>query len=99
MRSEDNLRPTDPHPNPVMLGCAFAINRQYFWDLRAYDNDLQIWNGEHYELTYILWLCGGLLFQFPCSRVAHVYQRHNDYRILDGVDFVARNFKRVAVSL
>ena len=61
MRSEDNLRPTNPHPNPVMLGCAFAINRQYFWDLRAYDNDLQIWNGENYELSYILWLCGGEL--------------------------------------
>ncbi|CAO1393138.1 unnamed protein product [Diamesa serratosioi] len=96
LKRKDRTVPTDPHPNPVMLGCAFAINRQYFWDLGAYDDELQIWNGENYELSFKLWLCGGELLEAPCSRVAHVFRRHNEYRILDGVDFVARNFKRVA---
>ncbi|CAO1392457.1 unnamed protein product, partial [Diamesa tonsa] len=96
LRPEDDAKPSEPHEIPIMLGCAFAINRQYFWDLGAYDDELQIWNGENYELSFKLWLCGGELLEVPCSRVAHVFRRHNTYRKLDGVDFVARNFKRVA---
>lgn len=79
-----------------MLGCAFAINREYFWDLGAYDDQLLIWNAENYELSFKLWLCGGELLECPCSRVAHVFRRHNEFRKLDGVDFVGRNFKRIA---
>lgn len=85
-----------PKATPVMLGCAFAINRQYFWNLGAYDDQLLIWNAENYELSFKLWLCGGELLECPCSRVAHVFRRHNEFRKLDGVDFVARNFKRIA---
>lgn len=33
-----------------MLGCAFAIRRDYFFDLGAYDEQLMIWNGENYEV-------------------------------------------------
>lgn len=88
--------PTQPKPTPVMLGCAFAINRQYFWDLGAYDDQLLIWNAENYELSLKLWLCGGQLLECPCSRVAHVFRSYNRFRQLDGVDFVARNFKRIA---
>lgn len=79
-----------------MLGCAFAINRQYFWDLGAYDDQLLVWNAENYELSFKLWLCGGELLECPCSRVAHVFRRHNEFRRLDGIDFVGRNFKRIA---
>ena len=43
-----------------------------------------------------LWLCGGRLLEVPCSRIAHVFRRHNEYRRMPGVDFVAHNFKRIA---
>lgn len=89
-------RPSHPKPTPIMLGCAFAINRQYFWDLGAYDDELLIWNAENYELSFKLWLCGGEMLECPCSRVAHVFRFHNEFRKLDGVDFVGRNFKRIA---
>ncbi|CRK91362.1 CLUMA_CG005035, isoform A [Clunio marinus] len=93
---QSRFQPTKPKPTPIMLGCAFAINRQYFWDLGAYDDQLLIWNAENYELSFKLWLCGGELLECPCSRVAHVFRYHNIYRELEGVDFVARNFKRIA---
>lgn len=96
MTSQVRRQPTLPKPTPIMLGCAFAINRQYFWDLGAYDDQLLIWNAENYELSFKLWLCGGELVECPCSRVAHVFRRHNEYRKLEDVDFVGRNFKRIA---
>lgn len=96
MTPQKKSHPTAPKVTPIMLGCAFAINRQYFWDLGGYDDQLLIWNAENYELSFKLWLCGGELLECPCSRVAHVFRRHNEFRRLDGVDFVGRNFKRIA---
>lgn len=78
-----------------MLGCAFAIDRKYFWELGGYDDGLKIWNGENYELSFKLWLCGEGLFEVPCSRVAHTFRGHNNARHAD-YDFVNTNFKRVA---
>lgn len=34
--------------------------------------------------------------EVPCSRVAHTFRMHNEYRKKPGVDFVAHNFKRIA---
>jgi polypeptide N-acetylgalactosaminyltransferase len=79
-----------------MLGCVFAIRRDYFFDLGAYDEQFLIWNAENYELSFKLWLCGGQLLEVPCSRVAHTFRKHNEWRKLDGVDFVGHNFKRLA---
>lgn len=37
----------EPFTVPVMLGCAFAIDRKFFlYDLGGYDSGLKIWNGE-----------------------------------------------------
>lgn len=38
--------PTMPKTTPIMLGCAFAINRKYFEHLGGYDEGLTIWNGK-----------------------------------------------------
>lgn len=81
---------------PIMLGCAFAIHRKLWHNLGAYDEELIIWNGENYELSLKLWLCGGKLLEVPCSRVSHMFRRHNIYRKEEAVDFVGRNFKRIA---
>lgn len=95
-RPEDLLHPEQPSPLPVMLGCAFAIRRDYFFDLGGYDEKLMIWNGENYELSLKLWLCGGRLLEVPCSRVAHMFRKRNIAREIDDFDYVAHNFKRIA---
>lgn len=92
-----NFLPEDQNDElPMMLGCAFAIHRKLWHDLGAYDEELMIWNGENYELSLKLWLCGGRLLEVPCSRVAHMFRSHNIFRKKEGVDFVGRNFKRIA---
>lgn len=90
---DNNLR---PFPNPIMLGCAFAIDRKFFLDeLGGYDEGLEIWNGENYELSFKLWMCADGLFTVPCSRVAHSFRTINPSRVRSD-DYVARNFMRIA---
>lgn len=95
-RLEDLINPEQPSPTPIMLGCAFAIRRDYFFHLGGYDEQLKIWNGENYEISFKLWMCGGELLEVPCSRICHVFRNHNEYREMNGFDFVAFNFKRIA---
>lgn len=79
-----------------MCGSGFAIRRDYFADIGAYDDGLQIWNGEQMELSFKLHLCGGNLLGIPCSRVSHVFRGHHKNHDLKNMDVAARNFKRIA---
>jgi polypeptide N-acetylgalactosaminyltransferase len=92
----EKIDQTKPYPSPIMLGCAFAIDRKFFLEeLDGYDEGFQIWNAENYELSFKLWLCADGLFEVPCSRVAHTFRRINPSRQRKD-DFVAKNFKRLA---
>lgn len=96
LRPQDKIDPVKPFSVPVMLGCAFAIDRKFFLDeLEGYDEKLEIWNGENYELSFKLHLCADGIFKVPCSRVGHTFRDINPTRTSTN-DYVARNFKRVA---
>ncbi|CAG9810978.1 unnamed protein product [Chironomus riparius] len=93
---DDLENPIRPFPNPIMLGCGFAIDRKYFVEeLGGYDEEMKIWNGENYELSFKLWMCRDGLFTVPCSRISHSFRDINPSR-KNKEDFVARNFKRLA---
>lgn len=94
---EDDIKHNlEPFPNPIMLGCAFAIDRKFFIDdLGGYDEGLEVWNGENYELSFKLWMCADGLLTVPCSRVAHSFRTINPSRVRSD-DYVAKNFMRIA---
>ncbi|XP_065362105.1 polypeptide N-acetylgalactosaminyltransferase 8, partial [Calliphora vicina] len=97
LQEEKDLQPR-AHNNPIMNGGLFAIRKDYFWLLGGYDEGLEIWGAEQFELSFKLWLCGGRLLEVPCSRVGHLY-RDPEFRVnytATEDDFISKNYKRVA---
>ena len=97
MRPQDVASSPDPFEYPVMTGGGYAIRKDYFFELGGYDEGMMIWNGENYEMSFKVWLCGGRMVQVPCSHVAHSSKLSTKYKSVDyGFDYSARNLKRVA---
>jgi len=90
---------TSPYRSPAMAGGLFAISRKFFFELGLYDEGLDIWGGENFELSYKIWMCHGQMLFVPCSRVGHVYRmkgwRGNGTPGYVKGNFVDRNYVRV----
>lgn len=63
----------DPQPSPAMAGGLFSVNREYFFEIGAFDEKMAHWGGENIEIGFRAWQCGGTIELIPCSRVAHVF--------------------------
>lgn len=65
---------------PAMAGGLFSIDRAFFYEIGAYDKDMEIWGAENVELSLRIWLCGGVLELLPCSHVPHVFRDRTPYK-------------------
>lgn len=77
--------PEDAFPTPTMIGCAFAIDREFFYASGAYDSQMMIWGGENVEMSVRIWRCGGSLLAAPCSHVGHVYRKNTPHTVPGGL--------------
>ncbi|XP_046553273.1 putative polypeptide N-acetylgalactosaminyltransferase 9 [Haliotis rubra] len=95
LRTKPSRSPTAPIKSATMPGGLFAISRDYFTLLGAYDPGLDYWGGENIELSFKVWMCNGSVELVPCSHVGHIF--HHNNRIhwpIPGT--VRRNAARVA---
>ncbi|XP_031639107.1 polypeptide N-acetylgalactosaminyltransferase 1-like [Contarinia nasturtii] len=72
IRTKNNR--TAPLRTPTHVGCAFAIDRDFFFEIGSYDEGMDIWGSENVELAWRTWMCGGSMEILPCSRVGHLFR-------------------------
>ncbi|XP_063631696.1 uncharacterized protein LOC134802907 isoform X2 [Cydia splendana] len=97
---EKKRRGSDIAPtwSPTMAGGLFAIRREYYWELGAYDEQMAGWGGggENLEMSFRIWQCGGTLETIPCSRVGHVFRAFHPYGLPANSDTHGINTARMA---
>lgn len=40
-----------PIRTPTLVGCAFAVDREFFYEIGSYDAGMNIWGSENMELS------------------------------------------------
>lgn len=85
-----------PFPTPTLVGCAIAVDKEYFEEIGNFDEGLKVWGGENIELGFRTWMCGGQMTTVTCSHVGHVFKEFPYTFDGNKEEIVQKNLIRVA---
>jgi len=87
---------TKPYESPGTSGGIFVMMRNWFQELEFFDEGMMEWGGDHAELSFKTWRCGGRIEVVPCSRIGHLFRdpEHRPYPV--DVNRVVKNYDRLA---
>lgn len=85
-----------PFFTPTLVGCAIAVDKEYFLSIGSFDEGLRIWGGENIELGFRAWQCGGKVTTVTCSHVGHVFKEFPYTFDGNKEDTVQKNLIRVS---
>ncbi|PAV82512.1 hypothetical protein WR25_19770 [Diploscapter pachys] len=91
--------PTDHIRSPTMAGGLLAADKEYFFAVGGYDEEMDIWGGENLEISFRAWTCGGSIEFIPCSHVGHIFRAGHPYNMTgrnNNKDVHGTNSKRLA---
>ncbi|XP_060063346.1 inactive polypeptide N-acetylgalactosaminyltransferase-like protein 5 [Ylistrum balloti] len=88
---------TTPFITPVLVGNAIAVRSDHFLKIGGFDEGLDIWGGEHFDLSFKNWMCAGRVLTVPCSKVGHLFKEGHSYSFEgDRFMIIRKNLMRVA---
>ncbi|ELU12739.1 hypothetical protein CAPTEDRAFT_101883 [Capitella teleta] len=89
---------TAPVVSPMCIGSNWAMRKDVFEDIGAFDEQMKAWGGENIDLALRVWRCGGRVLNIPCSHAAHLEQSgQREYRNnQDWSSLMEYNYKRIA---
>ncbi|ESN98887.1 hypothetical protein HELRODRAFT_121380, partial [Helobdella robusta] len=84
-----------PFFTPTLVGCAIAVDKNYFEEIGNFDEGLKVWGGENIELGFRAWMCGGKVTTVTCSHMGHVFKEFPYTFDGDKEEIVQKNLIRV----
>eukprot|EP00927_Polykrikos_kofoidii_P071515 TRINITY_DN6777_c0_g1_i1.p1 TRINITY_DN6777_c0_g1~~TRINITY_DN6777_c0_g1_i1.p1 ORF type:complete len:491 (-),score=72.27 TRINITY_DN6777_c0_g1_i1:143-1615(-) len=94
--SADPVGSPDVHMTPATSGGIFAMRKDFFQALGFFDVGMLEWGGDHVEMSFKTWRCGGRIEMVPCSRVGHLFREPKDRPYDVETMQVVRNYQRLA---
>lgn len=66
------------YESPALIGCAFAVHRELYDDLRGFDSHMFCWGVEDLDFGLKCWLMGHQILHDPEAVIAHRFQQQFD---------------------
>lgn len=76
---ETNNDPSAVIKSPAMLGGLLSMDKEFFYRLGTYDDQMKVWGGDEIEMSVRVWSCGGSIVMPMCSRIAHMGRKSRFY--------------------